>query len=194
MTDRSHTQADFSAPGIQMPTGASFSISIGNYNLVITAADWNTIVASSQVESLVGAEFAPDFNSTSIVTRNRFQYLADEISLHYDGQTFEPLSVISAVSGGAVVDDVALYNPTEQVSELSGLTDKIVNLTSMTTVASETFYGSPGTAIVIPARTIYFARLVFSADSIGAAQGKVVHTQSQFHYAQFKPCPGQVCS
>lgn len=196
VTGRSAKPAETDAPGIQIPNGSSFSLSIGDYNLTITAADWNTIVGASQVTDLVGVEFAPDFNHTESVTRNRFQYLADEISEHYNGSNFEPLSIVEGVSNGAVVDDAALYNPTDQVGKLSGLTVSITNNLSTTTVASGTFYGTPGSAIVIPARTIYFARLTFSSSSLGATQNGKVSVSVNFHYDQiaFKPCPGQVCS
>lgn len=88
---------------------STFSVSIGNYNLIITANDWNTIIGSSHVANLVGVQFAPDFNTTDNTTRNRFQYLADEIFQHYGDTVFEPLSIVAAVSGGDLVDDAALY-------------------------------------------------------------------------------------
>ncbi len=194
VSGRSVKPADVKAPGIQMPSGSTFSVSIGNYNLVITANNWNTIVGSSHVANLVGVQFAPDFNNTDNTTRNRFQYLADEIFQHYNNTNFEPLSIVAAVSVGAVVDDAALYNATDQVGKLSGLTVTIINDSSSSTVASEIFYGTPGSAIIIPARTIYFARLTFSSTSIGPSRNRMNSYTVHFHYDKFAPCPGQVCS
>lgn len=196
VTGRAAKPAEIDAPGIQIPSGSSFSLSIGNYTLTVTAADWNTIVDASQVAPLVGVEFAPDFNHTEVVTRNRFQYLADRIFEHYNGSNFEPLSIVEGVSSGAVIDDAALYNPTDQVGKLSGLTVSITNSLSRTTVASGTFYETPSSAIVIPAKTIYFARLTFSSSSLGPSRNGKISVSVNFHYNQikFKPCPGQVCS
>jgi hypothetical protein len=194
VTGRSAKPTDVDAPGIQVPNGAAFTVSIGNYNLTIAATDWNTIIGSSQVADLVGVQFAPDFNATEDVTRNRFQYLADKISQHYNGVSFEPLSLVSGVSNDAVVDDAALYNPADQVGKLSGLTVTMTNQLSTTTVASGTFYSTPSSAIVIPARTIYFARLTFSSSSLGPSRNNQRVITVNFHFDQFKPCPGQVCS
>jgi hypothetical protein len=194
VTDRSAKPADVKAPGIQVPSGSTFSVSIGKYNLVITANAWNTIIGSSHVTDLVGVQFDPDFNATDDTTRNRFQYLADEISQHYGNTNFEPLSIVAAVSDGAVVDDAAFYNATDQVGQLSGLTVTITNDVSSATVASETFYGTPGSAIIIPARTIYFTRLTFSSTSIGPSHNGMYSYSTQFRYSKFAPCPGQVCS
>lgn len=194
---RSSKPADVGAPGIQMPSGSTFSVSIGSYNLVIKASDWNTIVSSSQVANLIGVEFAPDFNTTDNTTRNRFQYLADEISQHYTGTHFEPLSIVASVSNSALVDDAALYNATDQVGKLSGLMVTVTNNTSGGIVASGTFYGTPASAVIISARTVYFVRLTFSSASIGPANNGMNNYTVSFHWSQFgqfAPCPGQVCS
>jgi hypothetical protein len=196
VTGRAAKPSDVNAPGIQMPKGSTFSLTIADYDLVIKASDWNTIVGASQVLVLVGVEFAPDWNTKdyTYTTRNRFQYLADEIARHYHSENFEPLAIAPGVSNGAVVEDVALYNPTSKASRLSGLKVTIINKTSNEAVASATFYNKSGTSIVIPGRTIYFDHLTFSAHSLGVAANGVFSTTTQFHYSSFVPCSGQVCS
>lgn len=74
------------------------------------------------------------------------------------------------------------------------MTVTIINDSSSATVASETFYGTPGSAIIIPARTIYFARLTFSGTSIGPSHNGMNSYTVHFHYDKFAPCLGQVCS
>jgi hypothetical protein len=191
---RSAKPTDLDAPGIQIPIGSTLIVSIEKYNLKITGNDWNTIAGSSRVAKLVGMEFAPDFNATKAVTRNRFQYLADEISQHYDGTRFEPLSIVSGASNRAVVDIAGLYNPSARASELTALTVTITNNSSKATVASGTFYSPPNSAIVIPARTVYFARLTFSSSSLGPAVNGQRNTTIHFHYKEVALCSGQACS
>jgi hypothetical protein len=194
VTGRSIKPTDTKAPGIQLRSG-DFSFTIGNYNVVITASDWNTITGSSQVANLVGVEFSPNFN-TDASTRNRFQYLADKISLRYRGTNFEPLTIVEGVIDKDLVDIVALYNPTSQVGTLSGLAVTIAAQPSLRTVASATFYATPSSALVIPARTIYFTRLTFpNVASLGSAHNGARSFVTDFHYRQIKftPCPGQVC-
>lgn len=193
---RSAKPADITAPGIQMPNGSIFTVSLGKYVLTIKASDWNTIVGTSQVRVLVGVEFAPDWNTKdyTYTTRNRFQYLADEISLHYHGTNFEPLSIAPGVSNGVVVEDAALYNPTYEVSKLSGLKVTIINSFVRRVVATGIFYAKPESAIIIPGRTVYFARLIFSSHSLGPAHSGMISITTNFHYDNFAPCPGQVCS
>jgi hypothetical protein len=183
---RSATPTEIDAPGIQVPIGSALAISIGKYNLIITATDWDTIIGSSQVANLVRVKFAPDFNATKTVTRNRFQYLADKISQHYNGTDFEPLSIVSGVSNGTVVDIAALYNASGQTSKITALKVTITNKSSMATVAAGTFYSTRGSAITIPGRTIYFTRLRFSSSSLGPTKNGQISTAVHFRYDQVK--------
>lgn len=191
---RSHHLADLHGPGIDMPRGSMMSLSIGkHYELTIKAADWDTIVATSHVRVLVGVEFAPNWNTKdyTYTTRNRFQYLANVISQHYDGINFEPLSIAPGISKDHVVEDAALYNPTYKVAKLSGLKITIINRLVNKVEASKTFYSKP---IIIPGRTVYYAHLIFPSHSLGPVRNGVIMTTTNFHYSHFVPCRQQVCS
>jgi hypothetical protein len=184
---RATKQADIEAPGIQVPSG-HFGLSIGGHELTITANNWNTIVGTSRVARLVGATFAPDFDVTN-VTRNRFQYLADEISLYDKGiDTFDPLSVTSGKSQKRFIDIAAFYNPTDHEGRLSGITVTVSDLHSGRTLASWAFYTTSGSSISIPAHTICFTRLTFPYfATLASAHRGVRDSNIQFHFANFTP-------
>ena len=194
VTGRSHTLTDIHAAGIQVPPGAVFSLSIGKHQLTITAADWDTIDATSTIDKLVSVMFSPDFNVTDPTTRNRFQYLADRISMDYGGQNFESLSIVPGVSTGQFVDIAALFNPANQLGQLSGLRVDVIAKPSLQTIASQDFYATPHSAITIGARTIYFARLTFTGFSgLAPANNDVRNYTINFRYAHFVECPDRVC-
>lgn len=174
------------APGIQVLPPGSFSLSVGSQEIVITSNNWNTIVATSQVHRIVNVAFAPGFNVTA-TTQNRFQYLADRIAIDYTNRhIFEPLSLAEGVSAHKLVDIAALFNPTNRAGRLTGLQVNILARPSLRVVASQTFYDTVDSTIIIAPRTIYFARLVFSkSSSLPIAHHKVRSWRVSFQYASF---------
>jgi hypothetical protein len=190
VTGRSISPADIRAPGIQVPESGQFSFSVGRRQIVITSSNWNTIIGASTVVSLVGVMFSNNFNTIQ-VTRNRFQYLADLISEYYKFLDFEPLTVVNGISNHQFVDIAALYNPTTQVKKLSGLSVTIVARPSGRPIASEVFFATPASALVIPGQTIYFDRLTFQVPpNLGASHRSFT---TNFHWASITNCHGDIC-
>lgn len=193
VTGRSLKPTEINAPGIQIPESGRFSFSIGHYEVVINGSNWDTIAGASHVTNLVGVEFSLGFNHTG-ATDNRFQYLADEISLHYAGANFEPLTIVEGVANGQLIDIAALYNPASQVKRLLGLKVTISSKPSGAIVASQTFFATSGAAIIFPAHTVYFVRLAFSRfNGLGRAKGGMRHFVTNFYYSKFTTCRNQIC-
>jgi len=189
---RAAKPTDITAPGIAFSKG-NLAFRVGTHQVSISANDWNTIIGSSAVPDRVGSMIDPLFNPTD-VTRNRFQYLADQIA-RFSLPNFEPIGMAEGIGSGQFVEYAALYNSTAQASMLSGLTVTVVLDPSDVILGEQTFFSTPGTALVIPARTIYFARLSFSQfKSVPNAPGNSYSYTVNFHFAHFAPCQGQVCA
>jgi hypothetical protein len=134
----------------------------------------------------------PAFHPTD-VTRNRFQYLADQIA-QYGVPDFEPIGMAEGLGAGQFIEFAALYNSTAQVKKLSGLTVTVSLQSSAKKVAMQVFFATPSSALVIPARTVYFARLSFAHfRSPPKTRGNSVSYNVHFHFAHFTSCRGQVC-
>lgn len=189
---RAPRPTDVTAPGIAFAKG-NLAFSVGNHHISISADNWNTIVGTSIVPHSVGSMIDPQFHATD-VTRNRFQYLADLIA-QYNLPNFEPIGIAEGIGSGQFIEYSALYNSTDRVSALSGLTVTVTLDPSGVVLAKQTFYSTAGTALVIPARTIYFARLSFAQfKSVPNNPGNSYTYSIDFHFAHFAPCQGQVCS
>lgn len=158
-------------------------------SVTISSGDWNTIIATSKVPVDVGLMIDPGINANDLI-RNRFQYLADRISLMGISK-FAELTVISSPEYGAYTATVALYNPTDDVNEISSLGITITSNSPEATIASHTFYGAPHNECLIPAHTVYFAYLTF------AHYTTMPPTATTLSYSYslkgLIACPGQVC-
>jgi hypothetical protein len=182
VSGRSPHPADIRAPGIQFSRG-DLQVTVGNNHIVVTASNWNTIDGSSSVAKRVCTAFYGDFNTTS-TTRNRFQYLADRIA-GYRVTSFDPVGVVTAIDDGQRIAIVSLYNPLSHSRRLSGLSLTISAEPGGTTLASETFFSTPGSALLIPAHTIIFGRLRFA--TFTAAPSTTTSITYNFHYDSFVP-------
>jgi hypothetical protein len=147
-----------STSGIEVE-GKYLELGIGARQLVISADDWNTIIGTSDVPVNIGMMVDPRYNPMDL-TRNRFQYLADRISL-YRVSDFDVLGIVSGLANGHFMATIAIYNPTSQVIRLSHLSVQIIAQPPRVTEASGVFYTANDGGCIIPANTIYFAYLEF---------------------------------
>jgi hypothetical protein len=182
VSGRAPHPADIKAPGIQFSRG-DLEVTVGNNHVVIAASDWNTIDGSSSVAKRVCTAFYGDFNATS-TTRNRFQYLADRIA-SYPVASFDPVGIVTAIDDGQRIAIVSLYNPLSHSRRLSGLSLTISAEPDGTTLASETFFSTPNSALLIPGHTIIFGRLRFA--TFAAAPSTTTSITYNFHYDSFVP-------
>ena len=162
---------------------------IGNRQLAISADDWNTITGTSNVPVDVGVMVDPRYNPTDI-TRNRFQYLADRISL-YGISDFDVLGIVSGLANGYFMATVAIYNPTSQVVLLSHLSMQITAQQPAVTEASRVFYTATDGGCIIPADTIYFAYVEFP--HFEPAPKTATEIAYKFSFPSLVACPKQVC-
>lgn len=158
-------------------------------SVVIAYDDWNTIVGTSSVPPDVGVMLDPGYNASDIVQR-RFQYLADRISLLGIAK-FDELGILSSPGYGKYTLTAALYNPTNDVYELSGLSANIASAPLGVTIANHTFYSADHGGCIIPARTVYFAFLTFPRYTPMPASAKTI--SYSFTPVGLTPCPGQSC-
>lgn len=186
VTGRASVPTDITAPGVQVPANAQISFGVGSHEIIITGTNWDTIVASTKVAANVGVEFASGFNWTT-TTRNRFQYMADLIAQDESSKNFDPLALVTSFKNNTVISLVALYNPGEQPGTLSGLHLTVISHPGETAVGSGDFFATADSSLIIPAKTIIFARLICPL----TAQPKVVnhtwHITDDFHYDSFAP-------
>lgn len=146
-----------SVRGKELEFGAGSEAKVAS--VTISYDDWNTITARSRVPVDVGLMLDPGYNANGTI-QNRFQYLADRISLL--GITrFDELGILGSQEYGDYMLTAAIYNPTGEVDEISGLAVRITSLPPSTTIADHTFYRSSRGGCIIPARTVYFAFLAF---------------------------------
>jgi hypothetical protein len=128
-------------------------------SVTISHDDWNTIIATSRVPVDVGLMLDPGYNASGIA-QNRFQYLADRIS-KLGIIKFDELGILGSQVYGNYMLTTAIYNPTGQVDEISGLGVKITSKPPKIIIANHTFYRLHHGGCIIPARTVYFAFLKF---------------------------------
>jgi hypothetical protein len=187
VSGRASTPADLSAPGIQIPAGnARFTVQVSNHKIVITGNDWDTIVASSKVESDVGVDFASGFNWTA-TTRNRFQYLADMIARDDSSQNFDPINIVTAFNNKTAISIVALYNPENHPGTLTGLQARLISQPGETLLGSGDFFATTDSSLFIPAKTIVFTRLAYPLITQPKPINGHLETSSSFHYDSFAP-------
>ena len=162
----------------------------GPTSVVISHDDWNTIIATSHVPIDVGLMLDPGYNADDLI-RNRFQYLADRISL-LGISKFTMIGIISSPAYGKYMSTVAIYNPTDQVAQISGLSVRISSSPPNITIANDVFYSESRGGCLIPAHTIYFAYLAFSRFS----PMPPTSTSISYHLSALNliSCPGQVCA
>lgn len=185
VTGRARVPSDITAPGIQVPAAtARISFNVGSHEVVIPGSDWDTIVASTKVAASVGVEFASGFTWTA-TTRNRFQYMADMIAHDESSRDFDPLTVVTGFKNDTAISIVALYNPGNQPGMLSGLHLTVISQPGETVIGTGDFFATADSSLLIPAKTIIFARL--SCPLI--AQPKLVNgaweITDHFHYDNF---------
>ncbi len=187
VTGRASTPTDVNEPGIRIPAGnGQFSVQVGSHEIVVTANDWDTIVAASKVAPNVGVEFASGFSWTT-TTRNRFQYLADLIARDESSHDFDPIAVVTGFKNGTVISIVALYNPGNQAGNLTGLKLKVISRPTRTMVGSAEFFATADSSLMIPAKTIVFARLYCPVVTQPKAVNGTWEMTDDFHYDSFAP-------
>jgi hypothetical protein len=157
----------------------------GSGSVVISYSDWNTITGTSDVPTDVGLMLDPGYNANDTI-RQRFQYLADRISL-FGLTAFNVIGVDSSPAYGKYMATVAIFNPTDQVTQISNLRIKISSQSPNVVIASRAFYNVSHGGCIVPAHTIYFAYLAF-AKTAAASSG----ISYDFSYDTIT-CPGQVC-
>ncbi len=187
VTGRASTPTDVKAPGIQVPAGnAQFSVQVGSHKIVITGNDWDTIAAASKVEPNVGVGFVSGFNWTS-TTRNRFQYLADLIASVENSHDFDPITIATGFKNGSVISIVALYNAGKQAGNLTGLKLTVISGPTRTLVGSAEFFAAGNSSLMIPAKTIIFARLYCPVTTHPKAVNGAWEITNKFHWDSFAP-------
>lgn len=187
VSGRASKPTDIDEPGIQIPPGnAGFSVQVGSHNIVITGDNWDTIVATSKVTPDVDIGFASGVKWTT-TTRNRFQYLADLIARDESSHDFDPIAVATAIKNKTVISMVALYNAGNQTGTLAGLQLTAISRPAGTMIGSGDFFATADSSLLIPAKTIIFARLECPV----SAQPKPVNgawtVADKFHYDSFSP-------
>ena len=139
VTGRAAKPTDVNAGGIVV--GAkTLEFSVGSANIVISYNDWNTITAASDVPVDVGLMLDPGYNANDVV-QNRFQYLADRIAL-LKFSKFGVFGINSSLAYGKYGSTVAIYNPTDEVMQISSLGIKILSVPSNVTIADHLFYSA----------------------------------------------------
>lgn len=187
VSGRSSRPTDVGEPGIQIPAGDShLSVQVGSHNIVITGNDWDTIVAASKVAPVVGVQFASGFNWTA-TTRNRFQYLADLIARDESSHDFVPITVATSIKDNSVTSTVALYNAGNQAGTLAGLKLTVISRPARTLIGSGEFFATANSSLLIPARTIIFARLVFPVIGQPKPVNGSWNVTDNFHWDSFSP-------
>lgn len=187
VSGRANAPTDVSAPGIQIPAGKTgFTVQVGSHEIAITGNDWDSIVATSKVASDVEIEFASGFNWTA-TTRNRFQYLADLIAQDENSKDFDPLTIVTGITGKTATSIVALYNPGGQPGTLTGLHLRLVSQPEETLVGSGDFFATTDSSILIPPKTIVFARLSYPVIAQPKPVNGTIETSTSFHYDSFAP-------
>jgi hypothetical protein len=187
VSGRASKPTNIDEPGIQIPPGnAGFSVQVGSHNIIITGNNWDTIVATSKVTPDVGIGFASGVKWTA-TTRNRFQYLADLIARDESSRDFDPITVATTIDNNTVISMVALYNAGNQSGTLAGLKLTAISQPARTVVGSGDFFATADSSLLIPAKTIIFARLECPV----IAQPKPVNgswtVRDNFHYDSFSP-------
>ena len=188
VSGRASAPTDIRAPGLDI-TGGSLQMDVGTRPLAISADDWNTIVGTSKVPVDVGVIVDPRYNPSD-VTRNRFQYLADKISL-CGLSYFRLLGITGNAAGRHFTSTVAIYNATSQVVRLSHLSMQIIAQPPAVTVASKVFYTATHGGCIIPANTMFFAFLQFPNFTPIPKTATVFHFDFSFPAASI--CPKQIC-
>lgn len=156
---------DVRANGLQ-PIGDSFTVPIPNdQQIVLQTCDWNTISNSSSVQRLVGSELDVEFHASD-TTRNRFQYLADLIAQRSNISYLYVAGIAASQQGSQLMLTAYFYNPTPNRLLLSNVAITIRDGSPpLHLLASETFFASSDTALIVPARTVHFADLPFESFS-----------------------------
>jgi len=160
---RASEPTDIGAPGIQMPANSQLSVGINGKQVLLSGQNWDTITSQSAVARLVSVSYGRDLNHSG-TTDNRFQYLADRIYECFIPSSLpsslDPIDVVQGIDHGRLVAIAALYNPTNTAWKLNGLDIAVsTNKPVRKFIAVGKFISR---SILLPPKTIYFIRLVFS--------------------------------
>jgi hypothetical protein len=155
VANRAAHPTETDAPGLKLPAG-QLSFDLGNQTITVTADDWNTIVATSEVPALATVALDPYFHPNA-TSRNRFHYLADVIA-QANGPNFGLYGVGSYAEQIDVVTLATWVNPADEPLRMISRTVTIT-AADATVESAGTFYTSAGHSIVIPAHGVSFARL-----------------------------------
>lgn len=183
---RAAMPTDIAAPGIQMPAKSQFTIGMGSSKINITGYDWDTITSASRVLPLIAVRFAPGFNN-SPTTRNRFQYLADLIATRESSNSFDPIGLATGFGGKSVTTIIALYNAGNKAGTLTGLKLRVIAQQSAKLLGSCGFFASSDSSLLVPSRTVVFARLVCPMMAQPRVANGAWKVADQFHYDNFAP-------
>jgi hypothetical protein len=176
------------ADGITFSTGY-LNVSLYGHSFNISARDWNTITDSSIVPHDIGVSLDPNIHP-SATSRNRFQYLADRM-LPFIQTRFGVIGIVFVPKGSYGITITAFINPTSNTYQMSGFTLGIVKGSPETTVSSATFYNTPGTALIIPGGTIYFAWL--TSPMTAKVPAKATSTTYNFDWDKLYNCGQAAC-
>ena len=143
-------------------------------------------MAASKVEPDVGVGFVSGFNWTA-TTRNRFQYLADLIARDESSHDFDPITVATGFKNGTVISIVALYNAGNQARNLTGLKLTVISGPTRTLVGSAKFFATTDSSLMIPAKTIIFARLYCPVTTQPKTVNGAWEITNHFHWDNFAP-------
>ena len=189
VSGRAPRPTSIEAGGIEVVSRAkeiNFNLGLhGSDKIVISYDDWNTIIGTSDVPIDVGLMLDPGYNADDTM-RNRFQYLADRISL-FRLSAFNVIGVDGSPAYGKYMATVAIYNPTDQVTKIANLRIRISSQSPNSVIANRAFYDVSHGGCIVPAHTIYFAYLAFAKTSV-VPNG----TSYDLSYDTIA-CPGQVC-
>lgn len=159
--------AEVDAPGIRISEGDfGFEVVPGAEDLRISAAEWNTVVGSSQVPQWIGIKLDPGLEPTE-TTRARFQYLADRICQYEIEDAFLPLGIgqDQRTDADGLVSITALVNASASYTRVDRLAVDLTSSDPAARLGRTTFFDGPGEALLIPPTTIVFALLRFGASN-----------------------------
>jgi len=115
---RAAQTTDQEAQGINFNKG-KLDVGIDPRNpLEIDASDWNTIDGASFVPICIPVEIDPTFSVDNRTTLNRFQYLADRISLYPAQNQIDSYYITTAKNGTALGIIIAFRNETQKPQAL----------------------------------------------------------------------------
>jgi len=156
---RSSKPTEFAGHPIELKApGAKFTFqNLAGVRKVMTYADWNTIVATSQVPELVKVAIDPDLNATATMAR-RTQYLADLVGIQDGRVTPTIVRYFINPADKKLVGFLFVVNGLSSRVSIDRLNVKVTDATTGTVLVDNSF-NPAGQAV--PAKTSYFTLVKF---------------------------------